>query len=444
MFFFKYVNNSKNYILFYKIIIFFILIKFNKFSSLALTIAKNSTYILSFSLFLSILFSYEFLNITDRINYHKFFSKIFVYYSLIHVLSHFYMIITGIFYEYKDYTFYFKPIYITGIIILVLMLIIFFMSLKIIRKNFFNIFFYIHYLVYLLIAVCILHSNYYIVFLIMLCIKPIYYYFFKTIDIKKNDVMVINNNFVFIKLFFKQKNKIKNGDCVYLTCNNISKLEKHPFTVIDSFKEREIEEENELITHFKKNSLNYITLCISNNGDWKNNFVSLINKNIIYNLNNNGLNLKIKGFYNTNILSLKKYETIHFICENIGITPFLSFLYFLSKKQNQNKIYSIFLHVQMDNLKLLNLLEYDYFKFKSIKSISLQYNIYIRNEETFNSIKNNKNFNFINTKINYNNIIKNIDNEKNNCIHYCGNSKTFFKIKYILYKSKKKYIKIFV
>lgn len=444
MFFFKYVKNNKNFILGYKIIIFIILIKFNKFSSLALTIAKNSTYILSFSLFLSILFSYEFLNIPERINYHKFFSKIFVYYSLIHVLSHFYMIITGILYEYKDYTFYFQSIYITGIIILILMLIIFFMSLKLIRKNFFNIFFYIHYLVYVLIGICILHSNYYIVFLTMLCIKPIYYSFFKTININQNKILLINNNFVFIKLFFKKKNKIQNGDCVYLTCNNISNLEKHPFTVVDSFKEQEIEEENELITHFKKKSLNYITLCISNNGDWKNKFVSLVNKNITYNLHKNGLNLKIKGFYNTSIVSLKNFETIHFICENIGITPFLSFLYFLAKKKNQNKIYSIILHTKIDNIKLLNLLEYDFVKFKSIKSVSIEYNIYIRNEETYNSIKNNKNFNFVNAKINYNNIIKNIDDEKNNCIHYCGDSKTFFKIKYILYKSKKKHIKIFV
>lgn len=442
MFFFKYIKTNKNIIIFYKIVIFILLISYNQYDTVALTIAKNSTYIIAASLFLSILFSYEFLLLPERINYHKFFSKIVVLYSMIHVVSHFYLIFTNVYnFNYSIY-YFIQPIYITGLAMTLIVILIFFLSMKIIRKNFFNLFFYVHYFVYVFIFIGFLHSNYYLIFFIMLLIKPFYFNCFKSVKIESNEIIYLTPNYVLLKLLFKSNHHIKNSDCVYLKCRNIAKLEKHPFTVIDS-NTNIPEEDSQFFSIMEKKKINYITLCISNNGDWKGNLVSSLIKNKNYDLQNNGLDLHISGYYNTNLKYVKKFDTIVFFCENIGVTPFLSFLHFISKKKNQKKFYNVILYIQIENSKLLTLLEYDIMKFKSIKSINIEYNIYIRNEDTFNVLEKKFYFNFNRGKINYKDIIKNLEDEKNICIYHCGDTKILFKIKYFLYNLKKKNIKLY-
>jgi hypothetical protein len=190
-------------------------------------------------------------------------------------------------------------------------------AIPFIRKNCFEIFYYSHRILSVLIIItmtlhfkiCIYYVApalilYFIDLIIRLFnINKVIYTKIENIDFQDKN----NTCYTFITLSTIKKIKTKPGCYFFLSCTDISKLEWHPLSLIS---------ENN----------NTLLFCVKNMGknSWSDKIKKLSNNEFIYktiNLYLQGPYLHVKPDYKTN-----KYEYIINIANGIGITPFFTIL----------------------------------------------------------------------------------------------------------------------
>lgn len=262
-------------------------------------------------------------------------------------------------------------VYSTGVVSLIVILIIAILSIKKIRKTNYNIFCYSHFIIYLFVIILVFHSIYFVIHISILIIYSLFKYVFKIRKVKKNNLISNNKNFIVLQLFIKNINKenyFYNGDYVYLNCYQISKLELRPFTIID------LQEDYDF---------NKITLGISKSGDWKSKLYNTIIKNNSISLHNYGLDFIIIGPFKGALRKVYNSKNVVFYIQNIGITTFISYLYYISIRTNQTIPRRVQLFWSVYNKYSLEYFLEEIYNFKNmkIKSISYSSTIFIRNEE---------------------------------------------------------------
>lgn len=285
------------------------------------------------------------------------------------------------------------------------------LSFPIIRKNIFELFYYSHRILSILIIITM--SFHYIICLYYI-IPSIFLYLIDIVlriintqkaiysKVKVYDFKDYNTSYIFIFLTLLKPIKIKPGCYFFICCDKISNLEWHPLSLIS-------EKNDNLI------------FCVKNMGEksWSDKLKKL--KDIDY-LTNNKNNVYLQGpYYHINFNY--KYEYIINIANGIGITPFFSILKEINDNINKNKLFTkkvVFIWIIQEIKFLLPFVD----NLKFLNNINIQ--IYLTKEELENEIQNLNFCKVFNNKPNIFDYIKNfiqenqIQNKKKCCVISCG------------------------
>lgn len=290
-----------------------------------------------------------------------------------------------------------------------------------IRKNCFEIFYYSHRILSVLIIItmtlhfeiCIYYVTpalilYFIDLVVRLfSINKVIYTKIENVDFKDKN----NTCYTFITLSTTKKINTRPGCYFFLLCTDISNLEWHPLSLIS---------ENN----------NTLVFCVKNMGkkSWSDKIKQLSNNEFIYktiNLYLQGPYLHVKPDYNTN-----KYEYIINIANGIGITPFFTILEDISANIKTNKLTNIkkvlfiwivedvtFLLPFLHKLEILNEMGID------VKIFITKFNVNNRIDDKYYLLFEIKNYrpnviDYINNFVVKNN---NVDNKKI-CVISCGSN----------------------
>jgi len=214
-----------------------------------------------------------------------------------------------------------------------------------IRKNNFEIFYYIHrFLCLISIIGSVLHyfvSLYYFIIPILLYIIDIILRYSHTKKAIYSQTKIIGDKkygkSVVLTISMMNYRNIKPGSYFFIKCNKISRIEWHPITLVYEYNDN-------------------LVFCIKEvgNNTWSHNLQKFENKNIS---ENNSVFLQ--GPYGHFLLDYKQdnYKSIICVAGGIGITPFISILnhiselYYLRKIKNLKKVYLIWI---MPHISLFN------------------------------------------------------------------------------------------
>jgi len=182
------------------------------------------------------------------------------------------------------------------------------LSMPIIRKKFYELFYYSHRFLYLITIISMsfhyIICLYYVMPSLILYIIDIIIRLFNTRKAIYSKIKVYDS-YIFIYLSFVKPIKINPG-CYFFVCSNkISNLEWHPLSLI-------LEKNDNML------------FCVKNMGEnsWSNNLKKLENNEYLFNKNDN---IYLQGpYYHINLNY--DYEYIINIANGIGITPFFSIL----------------------------------------------------------------------------------------------------------------------
>lgn len=250
-----------------------------------------------------------------------------------------------------------------GMIASILTIVLSSLSIKNIRENIFELFYYSHKI--LSVSIIITSSLHSIITLYYL-IPSIILYFIdfiirlfkirKTIYSNFKNFKSENDSYTFFKIITDKPVKTRAG-CYFLICfNKISKLEWHSLSLIS-------------------NTNNTLSFCVKNNGktSWSNKLYKYI-ENIPQNINLNK-EIFIQGPYNCLSINYHKYKQIIMIAGGIGITPMISILEEIVIKEHLkiNLIWIIKKNILFDEFKNI-LSQYLY-------NENLNINIYLTDEK---------------------------------------------------------------
>ena len=200
------------------------------------------------------------------------------------------------------------------------------LSISHIRNNFFEVFYYSHKILFVIIIISsILHYIlvlFYILPTFMLYLIDIYFRNKYTIKSAHTTLKITgyekyNTSCILINIETLKKIKIPAGSFFFLCYRDISRFEWHPLSVV-----------------FESN--NNILFCAKDMGQnsWTNHLknydATLLKKEILLNRN-----VYLQGPYQCNNINYKKYEYMIFIAGGIGITPIISILQDINKLKIQ-------------------------------------------------------------------------------------------------------------
>ena len=182
------------------------------------------------------------------------------------------------------------------------------LSMSIIRKKFYELFYYSHRFLFLITIISMsfhyMLCLYYVIPSLILYIIDIIIRLINTRKAIYSKIKVYDS-YIFIYLSLLKTIKINPGCYFFICSNKISNLEWHPLSLI-------LEKNDNML------------FCVKNMGDnsWSNNLKKLENNEYLFNNNDN---IYLQGpYYHTNINY--NYEYIINIANGIGITPFFSIL----------------------------------------------------------------------------------------------------------------------
>lgn len=158
-----------------------------------------------------------------------------------------------------------------------------------------------------------------------------------------------------IKIYLKKNIEYFPGQYVLVKCDNVSKIEWHPFTLTSCPSEEEI------------------LICIKCLGDWTMQLREKI-------LSKEELSIKIDGGFCSPIDKVERYKSIILIASGIGITPFISILKGISMQDGEflKKIDLIWINRSDKDFESFNE-ELDYF-WK--EHLNIKFNMYNTNKTT--------------------------------------------------------------
>ena len=252
------------------------------------------------------------LSYSKLITVHKYIACL----SLISVLT---KIIT-IFSIYEYTLFYENVSNISGTVSTLSILLTTILSIKPIRDNIFELFYYSHKILSILTIVSM--SLHYIVCLYYVIPSLVLYLvdiIMRAVNTRKAIYAKIKNytlsdnstSYIFVTLCLVEPIKIEPGCYFFICCDNISKLQWHPLSLVYE-------------THGN------LVFCVKNMGEksWSNNLIALENNDNLYNTTN----VFLQGPY-SHIKLNYDYSYILNIANGIGITPFISILNDIEEKK---------------------------------------------------------------------------------------------------------------
>ena len=287
------------------------------------------------------------------------------------------------------YTLFYKNLStISGTISTLSILLINILSIKPIRTNIFELFYFSHkFLCVMIILSMSLHyiiCLYYVLPSILLYITDMIVSISKTrkaiyTKVKNYELSDNSTSYLFITISIVDPIKIEPGCYFFIKCNNISKFQWHPLSLV-----------------YK--TYGNLVFCVKNMGNksWSNNLIELENNDNLYTTTN----LYLQGPYSHVKLNYD-YSHILNIANGIGITPFITILREIEEKNKKSLLVWIIPDISF------------FIPFKEIfeKMVFVEAKIYLTknvenvNEERF------YNFSFINEKPNVNDIIENFIQE---------------------------------
>lgn len=291
-------------------------------------------------LFITILTTLKKINILPfdkAVYYHKIFSMLTLFISLIHGIVSIYIT--------KNNKINSKIA--TGYVFYMLLLINNLISISRFKDKFYNVFVSIHKILFILIfIIAMFHSNGYILYVFILYLLDMFYRIYLINKIKNLQLhveySVISKNL--IKLEIVDKTIIsKSGQYIYICIPQISLLEWHPFSITSSPYENK-------------------TLYIKVVGDWTRKLKNKI-------LDGDNLDILIDGFYGNIAKYLLEYQYILIFGGGLGITPILSIIKYICYNYKNNlrhikKVYFICTFEEYANI--LALLDPLYFEYKEV------------------------------------------------------------------------------
>jgi len=258
--------------------------------------------------------------VTLKLSYSKLIT-IHKYIACLSLLSVLTKIIT-IFSIYEYTLFYENVSNISGTVSTLSILLTTILSIKPIRDNIFELFYYSHKILSILTIVSMsfhyIECLYYVIPSIILYVIDIIMRAFNTrkaiySKIKNYELSDDSTSYIFVTLCVVNPIKIEPGCYFFICCDNISKLQWHPLSLV-------YETNGNLI------------FCVKNMGNksWSNNLITLENNDNLYTTTN----VFLQGPY-SHIKLNYDYSYILNIANGIGITPFISILNDIESKKRQ-------------------------------------------------------------------------------------------------------------
>jgi predicted ferric reductase len=212
--------------------------------------------------------------------------------------------------------------------------------------------------------------------------------------IKNFELSDKSTSYIFITISVVKPIKIEAGCYFFIKCDNISKLQSHPLSLVYE-------------------SYGNLVFCVKNMGknSWSNNLIELENNDNLYTVTD----LSLQGPYSHVKLNYN-YSYILNIANGIGITPFISILQEIKQKNIKSLLIWIIPDISF------------FIPFKDIfeKMISVKVNVYLTKESKNIGKEDFYNLSFINEKPNVEKLIENfikeneITNIKDMSVISCG------------------------
>jgi len=331
-----------------------------RIEAISLIFAKNSAVLTVVATYICLFIAKYVLNREDclSISVHRAAAYLILIFSLIHTISHivrYFAVIRSVytFNELMNSVLFLK--YLTGIFMLVFLLLLILTSTNFIRKYHFNLFYYIHLVsvIGFLVSSC-LHSIWFVpIVLYWLLTIPMHRFLCRIFVKCTLLVEMYSSDFVLIDLKIKRTWLAKllllntlehnNGNSdIWMICKNISYLERHPFTVIET---------NHRGDH------DYVRVMFSKFGDWKMQLATLLETNKPYNLYSCGASILVDTAHISMSFGPWKSKYLLFLMNNVEYTTFLAFITHLCDKRN-DKVRKIVRHIYLH----YSFSHYDYYR----------------------------------------------------------------------------------
>lgn len=300
--------------------------------------------------------------------------------------------------------------YVTGTIMMIALVIgSILLSTKRFRKHRYNLFYYAHVTSFLLWAVLsIVHSVYFLP-VVLLTALAVYGTRLTMRLLIPVVVMIerINDSFALIELRIRKTRLTRfllidrltrhNGNVdVWLVCHNISYLERHPFSVIE--------------TRHRKRHV-YVRLLVARLGDWTEKLCDLLTTNEPYDLYSGGVTLSIDHCRtSTDLPDLRRRNRLLFLLRNEEIVVFLRYLVFICDPLNErcrDRVRQIFLHYIVTDLNYLALLREYLAIATAYRCVTITTLVYTKEPVLFNG---SPTIDDANDTLKYENVVRTLDN----------------------------------
>lgn len=301
----------------------------------------------------------ELLNISyaNAIRYHRWLGVLTLLFALLHTIAYYWMWAR----EHKflrmstpcfncsikeDEEGHERWITVFGEIALVCMLAMSISAIPYVRRNFFNVFYYVHQLVFVAILFLVLHWAGFVWFLLPTVMGYLVNRFLSTSNsftaVEVTEFTPLSDDFVKLVV---SRSALRDGDFsvgqfVYINVPAVSQLQWHPFSVVSS----------------PRSSDTSLTLIMKSVGDW----TSAVNEYCSECKTNNTLpTVYLDGYYGASFELYEDYSTVCLVAGGVGVTPLLSILNdivakMLDGEQLRQKVYFIFTFRELSLLEELH------------------------------------------------------------------------------------------
>lgn len=309
-----------------------------RIDSITLIFAKNAAVMTVISTYLCLIIVGYVLNREGCLFLliHRLSAYMLIFFSLIHTIAHVvrYFIVVNYVYTFREMMFTSLFVkYVSGIFMLIFALVLIGSATNWVRKYHYNAFYYLHNIgaVGFLLSACI-HSWWFcpIVVFWFVCTylhRLVCRYFVKcSVSVKmysKEFVMldiIIKRTFLSKILILRSLERNNGNSDIWLICNNLSRFERHPFTVIDTN---------------RRGDHSYVSVMLSKFGDWKMKLCNLLETNRPYNLYSCGINMSIDKTHISMPCGPWKSKYLLFLMNNVEYTTFLAFITHLCDTRHQ-------------------------------------------------------------------------------------------------------------
>ncbi|TYZ67196.1 hypothetical protein PybrP1_009934, partial [[Pythium] brassicae (nom. inval.)] len=221
-----------------------------------------------------------------------------------------------------------------------------FSAIPYVRRNFFNVFYYVHHLFFIALVFVVLHWAGFVWFLLAPVLGYLMSRFLSTSNsftaVQVTEFTSLSGEFVKIVV---SRSALRDGDFqvgkfVYINVPAVSQLQWHPFSVASS----------------PRSSATSLTLIMKSLGDWTNAVTEYCDE---CKKNNTLPTVYLDGYYGSSYEFYEDYSTVCLVAGGVGVTPLLAILNdmvakIVDREQLHQKVYFIFTFRELSLLEELH------------------------------------------------------------------------------------------